>query len=268
MADMMNLKFKSKHKPDIIERLKNDSSGVSRFKTLRILFSFSLLILGGLVAFKLGSQGSEAAPIIFFGVFFLFVFSFFGLGKATRKKAKLDFATELLEGVGAEVSPFTKSELELDLSNYDESRKAFWRGKSMYGNPKAKYSDKWLTLSMVLAEGSAVRIQLESKVKTKSGGIMREKRRLFVKFLPNPDRYDMPRVLKHLHRLEREVKGTARRCLSNPPEDLHSHADLNDGTIRVRVTQWDAEIINSEIVEILRTIVHFFDHHRMRDARL
>ena len=73
--------------------------------------------------------------------------------------------------------------------DYNAAGNQYWEGRSLHGNPKYRYADRWLALRFALADGSLVRVARKADVKTKKGSVMRHKRRLFVALDPHPARH-------------------------------------------------------------------------------
>lgn len=184
-------------------------------------------------------------------------------GKIKRAHEKVAFARELHDRLADELHPRRSVILDFDLRHYDEASKKIWTGRSIAGNPKHKYSDKWLHYRAVLADGTKLDIVRQAGVKTKKGNVVKEKRRLFLELTPNPRRYAL--ALLKQERPARRLRArleAATGAFHNDPEEFHARVQGAGDTLRVKVTQEDAPILAQEVVTIIEEVVRFLQELR------
>lgn len=188
--------------------------------------------------------------------------------KVKRAREKVAFARELHDRLADELHPRRCVILDFDLRHYDEASKKIWTGRSIAGNPKHKYSDKWLHYRAVLADGTKLDIVRQAGVKTKKGAVVKEKRRLFLELTPNPRRYALS-LLKHerpARRLRARLEA-ATGAFHNDPEEFHARVQGAGDSLRVKVTQEDAPILAQEVVTIVEEVVRFLQELRGAKAQ-
>jgi hypothetical protein len=187
---------------------------------------------------------------------------FFGVAAARRVltlrrrvAGKLAFVSELASLLRDDLSPRAPLRVRLDLRGYEHPSKLERTARSSAGRTKEYYSDKWLHLRIVLAEGSAVEIVRQAGVKEKSGRILSEKRRLAVSLRPSASRYGaVARPLAHALSSAEAVE-TGRRLFRKPPEVFGVRVSEAEGVVTVRVSQRDVEFTAVEAVSLVAHIV-------------
>lgn len=172
-----------------------------------------------------------------------------------RKVAKLEFAAELVHALQAEVAPGRKVKVHFNPESYDRAGTRYWSGRSQHGNTKHRYADLWFDLAFTLPEGTGVRLQRHADVKTKKGSIQGEKRRLRVQVLPNRRAWKGFRGWDGLRPL---LQLNISEGFHNAPEDLQVRPKAQeDGAIRIKVEQRDADIKPREAMLVLETVLLF-----------
>lgn len=185
------------------------------------------------------------------------------MGKLKRAREKVAFARELHDRLQDELHPRRSVILDFDLRHYDEKSKLVWSGRSIAGNEKLKYSDKWLHYRAVLADGTKLEIVRQAGVKTKKGSVVKEKRRLLLELVPNPRRYALSLLQQErpARRLRARLEA-ATGAFHNDPEEFHARVQGSGDALRVKVTQEDAPILANEVVTIVEEVVRFLQELR------
>jgi hypothetical protein len=199
-------------------------------------------------------------------VCFMFTLAFgFMRGNAVpRQEAKLEFTRSLLLALADDLHPLAKHHLSFDPRHYDIASKRTWTGRSAAGRYKARYTDKWLELEVVLADGTRLRLRCQAGLKEKRASIVSEKRRVFVAVQPDAVRYDLAAIGRDLAQLKKRFKAAGRETTGAADERFHVHPRLDDGVIRVRVTQMDAPISVAEVLRLVEAIVGYVGEHALR----
>lgn len=209
-----------------------------------------------------GGMAMVVAPLKFLLPMALVVTLIFGfvrclrLGRLLgRVSTKLAFVQGLAARLRDDLNPRAPMRVRLDLRGYEHPSKLERTARSSAGRKKEYFSDKWLHLRFVLAEGSAVEIVRQAGVKEKSGSVVSEKRRLAVSVRPNPARYgDVGKALAAAL-TSAAFTETARRGFPNAPEVFGVRATEGEGVVTVRVTQHDADFAPEEVVALLGCIL-------------
>ncbi|MCO5170289.1 MAG: hypothetical protein M9894_28470 [Planctomycetes bacterium] len=209
-----------------------------------------------------------APPLGIFGGIIAGVFYWRKRDKLNRARDKVAFARELHERLEDELHPRRAVVLDFDLRHYDEKGKQVWSGFSSAGNPKYRYSDKWLHYRAVLADGTRLEVVRQAGVKVKKGNVVKEKRRLLLSLTPHPRRYAME-LLKE-ERPNRRLRARLQAAVGafhNDPEEFHARVDGGGGSLRIKATQEDAPILAAEVVTIVEEVVRFLQELRGPGAR-
>ena len=227
--------------------------------------------IGTLIVILVVVLASLAAPVagLFFGLMglLLVVLSSTARWQAVdRKRAKVNFTVGLLDLLRDDLHPDAKVRVNFDLRHYAAGGKQIWRGLSSAGNLKVKYSDKWLHLSGVLADGTQIRITRQAGIKVKKGSVVREKRRLFLRVVPSPARRAALGTSRLAQRLVGEVKEAVSRGFHDRPEALRANVTRDGGALVVKVVQEDAPILPEEVILLLDTTVRFLSRPGGRKA--
>jgi len=122
--------------------------------------------------------------------------------KLKRQDERVDFFRDLSERLRPDLHPKAVLRFSLDLRGAALAEKKIWSGRSPHGNPKAKYDDPWLRLSVELADRSRLSVLYREKVKTKSGSVMKTTHKLRIKLKPHPRVYDLPAARGRLRTLQ------------------------------------------------------------------
>lgn len=218
---------------------------------LAILIGGGGLSLGATIA----TEGAAAVVLVFALIIGVIVLVG-GINQSSRRSAKVHFLRHLIESLADELHPKAKVHVRFDLRHYDAEGNKIWSGKSPHGNAKHKYSDKWLHLDVRLADGSEVRIVRQAGIKTKSGNIQKEKRRVFLSFEPNPWLYRLPPGATHAE-LAKRLREKIPLALHDLPEDFQVKLDGGDGKFRLKFMQEDAPILPDEVVYAVREMLAY-----------
>lgn len=214
-----------------------------------------------------GAACFVVGPIALVATLFALIIYLGKRGKLARAWKKVQFTRELHALLVDELHPRRSVVLDFDLRHYDEGRSPVWSGRSVYGNRKYKYSDKWLHYRGVLADGTKLSMMRQAGIKTKKGAVVKEKRRLFLEIMPNPSRYslslvDDPRAARALrNRLQ-----VATDAFHDTPEDFHARVQGGGRGLRVKVTQEDAPILAGEVTAIIEEVMRFLQGLRQPAA--
>lgn len=216
--------------------------------------------LGVLVA--QGAFFALVPPLAFLVPMGLLVTLAFGFAAALRRRRlhrrvveKLDFVAGLARLLRDDLNPRAPMRLRLDLRGYEDPSKLERTERSSAGRKKEYFSDKWLHLHLVLAEGSVVEIVRQAGVKEKNGTVVSEKRRLEVRMRPSPKRYGAlgPALAEALS--GPAFEGVARRFFADQPEVFRARATEAEGVVVVRVSQYDADFHPEEVRDLLACIL-------------
>ena len=247
---MMLLEFKDR--PHALPAFVTQAENVLRDLKRKWLFFFVGFLLLAALANTLGWFVLGREFILFGGFVTLMVsfFAFVGRRQGIRRTAaKVDFLRGLVDELMPDLHPRAKVSLALDLDMYNQTRKRTWSGRSIYGNPKFKYSDRWLRMRFRLADYTEVRLVRHAAVKTKSGAIMKEKRRLTLTLHPNPERYYLRESDR---RLQKAMLDAVQDSFHDPPEELKIRLARDTAGWGVRLTQLDAPILPREVFAMLQ----------------
>ncbi len=265
MTAVRDIKFKP-HKADKLFRVLDGVMAETRKKRLiRDLLTTAVLVAVAVISFAVFQLAGAPDDSDIFGipVAILLLVAALGYGGRAvvhRKNDKVEFTKELLASLREELMPGKRVRMRLDLRFYEHDTKLFWTGESQFGNPKAKYSDKWLAFEGTLAEGSTVAVRRQAGIKTKSESIMREKRRLFLTVEPNPNRYQLERM--DMAQLKRGLKSAVGQLFHDPPEKFHFRPELHSGRLKIKVTQLDAPILAEEVMVVLQCVFSFLAEYQ------
>ena len=234
-----------------------------------VVFGCAGIVITNVLILSAIDGGGEEAGNFYAGIIGISVLAIVSLFMTTKRlkrmRLKVRFLGELLMRLRPELHPTGKSSLRFDLRFYDTKR-PFWTGRSSHGNRKAKYSDKWLHLKVLLADGSILRIVRQAGIKTKKGAIVREKRRLFLTLMPG-SRYrlvttDGPVVDANL--LKGRLKHVVATSFHDPPEEFHVVPQLTECKWHVRVTQLDADILVDEVIALITQMMTLLNRAPLR----
>lgn len=182
-------------------------------------------------------------------------------GGAARLSAKVDFVKALVHELSFDLHPRARASLSVDLGAYDAPGKLERTARTSSGKTKQYFTDKWVHLGCVLADGTRVRAVRQQGIKRKTGSVVREKRRLFLTIQPNPRRYP-PLSPQALDRIRHDVKAAIVQRFHNPPELVHVHLADRGGKLELVVAQEDAEILATEVVHLLGVALRVLSQHR------
>jgi hypothetical protein len=234
--------------------------GTSRPEVKRRLVFAIAHVAGVLVAvFALALSVEAVRFLVPFATLVTLIYGFVRVRRVRRLYDRLGHKLAFVQGLAArlrdDLNPRAPMRVRLDLRGYEHPSKLERTARSSAGRKKEYFSDKWLHLRFVLAEGSAVEIVRQAGVKEKSGSVVSEKRRLAVSVRPNPARYgDIGKALTAALATAAFTEN-ARRGFPNAPEVFGVRATEGEGVVTVRVTQHDADFAPEEVVALLGCIL-------------
>jgi hypothetical protein len=167
-----------------------------------------------------------------------------------RVQEQLSFVIALLDALADDHHPDRKVGVLLDTEGLTSAKRT-WTGRSIHGNPKRRYDDRWLELRFVIVDGTAFRLRMRADVKTKYSNdlILKVKRRMDLRVRPPVARVFDPQ----------DVQDAARDAIAlafhDPPEKLRVVATGGAGVARVGVTQLDAPIFPDEVVSLAAAVL-------------
>jgi hypothetical protein len=261
VAEQLSDRFRPSGLAEALEQLALASRAAWR-RTWAVLAVFALAALAGLVALE-GATGEGVGFGVGLAALVIGGIATYGLVRRQRlTEQKLTFALGLCDRLADDFHPAGKIAVEVDLRPYDRAPNRYWSGRSLHGNAKYKYADRWLVLKFALADGSRVRLHRKADVKTKKGSVQRHKRQLYVRVAPNPERYGAgPWDLSVLDGL---VQTAVARQFHDPPEELRVRARAaGASSIDLKITQLDAEILPDEVVALLDATLSAVHLHRL-----
>jgi hypothetical protein len=226
-----------------------------------ILFSLPVIFIGHWLYFN--ATGSVWVVPIIGGVIILMIV-LRQLDRYRRKRNKIQFISEIMNGLQVDLHPRRKVRMEIDIRPYDHGAKLIWSGQAPGGKPKEKYRDKWLSIDVMLADGTKLEIRREIGIKTKSGSVQTEKRRLFLSIVPNPKRYDLTQIAADADKLRKRLKDALHALFETHPDDFHVHVDPAVGGLRIKVSQETAPIIAEEVMKLVHALIGFLAARRAR----
>jgi hypothetical protein len=179
-----------------------------------------------------------------------------------RVQEQLAFVITLIEALADDLHPAHKVAVRLDTEGLTQGKRT-WTGRSIHGNTKRRYADRWLDLRFVLVDGTACRLRMRADVKTKYANdvILKVKRRMDLRVRPPKRRTFDP------HDVEDAARDAIRLAFHDPPEKLRVVASSDGGVARVGVMQLDAPILPDEVVSLTAAVLTAASAHRGADAR-
>jgi hypothetical protein len=155
-----------------------------------LLFQVSYFLgLLGLFALFAGWVAFGAIPLAFVTV--LFTWGFYRRQVTTHelRQRRLTWLDALLRSLRDDLAPTEKLRVRYGVQPSDSWLNAVKSTKSAAGNTKRYYRDRWLRVRCVLADGTRVRIRMQSAAKRKKGTILREQSTLILQVTPPAGRY-------------------------------------------------------------------------------
>lgn len=149
---------------------------------------------------------------IFGGLFVLMLSALLGLLPAQKLQQQddmLEFVRDLCARLAPDVHPKAQLRFSVDMRGHRLSEKVVWSGRSMHGNAKYRYLDRWLKLQVRLADRSALTVRRRVMTKTRKGAVMKQVCKLTLKLRPDPRVYDVALVRDRLAHEERMVVSPA-----------------------------------------------------------
>jgi hypothetical protein len=215
---------------------------------------FDAIVVGGV-------SGAVAGTVVGLGVCLVEVLTL-GLGGAItramtrgayeRVQQQFTFVIALIDALVDDLHPAHKVAVLLDTEGLTP-RKRIWTGRSMHGNPKRRYADRWLDLRFVTVDGTAFRLRMQADVKTKYANdlILKVKRRMDLRVRP-PER---GRRDFDPHEVEDAARDAIALAFHDRPEKLRVRASSDGGVARVGVMQLDAPIFPDEVVSLAAAVL-------------
>lgn len=174
--------------------------------------------------------------------------------------AKIDFVSQFTREFADDFHPAGKVHYHIDLRAYDVEDKRYWTGRSTHGNTKFRYADKWFRAKFYLADGTCVIVERRADVKVRKGQVVKDKRRLYLKVIPNAKTFGGgPYTGTDLDQM---VRQTVVDSFHDPPEGLKvaREGDRPD-LIALKVTQLDADFLGREVLVLVEAVLLYL---RMR----
>jgi hypothetical protein len=227
-------------------------------------------VLVGLVVFGLGTfiaatGGSDAIGGICVMLFMVAVFAsifFFGARQRLQRiQAKIDFAKGVTDALADDYHPARKIHYYMDLRPYDAEDKKYWSGRSMHGNSKYKYLDRWFRQKFWLIDGTRVVVERKADHKVRKGSLIRHKRRVYVKVYPSEKTFG-PGPWQGDDDLEMMVKQAVNDSFHDPPEVLRIRRQGPRDHVGIALTQLDAPILPKEVVALVESILLYLQMKR------
>jgi len=254
------LRFRRDYIHKALEPLEYQLSRDARSATTMVLVIVALILGFMVLLWSLVEFDEDTAEMFLgasvLGLFFAGGAIFSAVGKHGRKSKKLVFLRELLEELRPELHPRKMVRVRFDLRHYDH-KDPIWTGTSTHGNPKAKYSDKWLQVRAVLADRSQVEIVRQAGLKTKKGSLVKEKRRLTLTITPPHDSREI--FEKGKKTLGTELNNSLHAYFHDRPEAFKVASRKRAGALKIKAMQLDAPFLAQEVTSLLRAVYgHFY----------
>lgn len=248
--------------PERVEQLRAHVRSEARFGCVTGLLVVGVpigLVVGGFAWFD---EDAIGFPL----TFAIMIFIFGGIAwmnyrsRVHSAKAKVDFVDGVLREFQDDVHPASKLHYHVDLRPYDADDKRYWSGTSQHGNSKYRYDDRWFRAKLHLVDGTAVVLERRADVKVRKGSVVKDKRRLYVKVMPNAKTFGSGPYQGT--DLEKMVEQTIREAFHDPPEGLKiaREADRPD-LVALKVTQLDADFLPREVLVLVEAVLLYL---RMR----
>jgi hypothetical protein len=236
---------------------------ISRSKLRYALFTALVAGCSGVIQWQV-----PTATLFPFAVFTLVLTAIFYSGRRdgfAREQAKVRFLSELFALLRDELHPRAPVRFDFDLSAYDAGGKLRNETRSAAGNAKRYFSDKWLRVRVVLADGSRLSVVRQAGVKTKKGSVVNESRRLVVSLVPKLDQGSPVDWDKYAHTFFSHVRGRRPRSPlggTGPAVDVSA----NERGLVVRVKQVDVDFEAAQVVAFAEALLRVVAsvHHRKR----
>ncbi len=235
----------------------------------RNLFLIAGLIAGillvGIGTFAVVMGGSDAiggvCMMTFMVTIFGAIFFFAAYQRIGRIQAKVDFAKGVTEALADDYHPARKIHYYMDLRAYDAEDKKYWSGRSMHGNAKYKYLDRWFRQKFWLIDGTRVVVERKADHKVRKGALIRHKRRVYVKVYPGEKAFG-PGPWAGDDDLEMMVKQAVDASFHDPPEVLRIRRQGPRDHVGIALTQLDAPILPGEVVALIESILLYLQMKR------
>ena len=216
------------------------------------------VIMLGLGTFIGATGGSDAIGGICVMLFMVTIFSsiifFAALGRLKKIRTKVAFAKGITDALADDYHPARKIHYYLDLRPYDADDKQYWSGRSMHGNSKYKYLDRWFRQKFWLIDGTRVVVERKADHKVRKGSLIRHKRRVYVKVYPSEKSFGAG-PWQGDDDLEMMVKQAVRASFHDPPEVLRIRRQGPRDHVGIALTQLDAPILPEEVVALVESIL-------------
>jgi hypothetical protein len=225
---------------------------IARSKTRFAVFFAVVAGASGLVQWQI-----PTAPLFPFALFTLLLTALVYSGRRdgyAREQAKVRFLSELFALLRDELHPRAPVRFDFDLSAYDASGKLRKETRSAAGNAKRYFSDKWLRVRVVLADGTRLSVIRQAGMKTKKGKVVSESRRLVVSLVPNLGKASPVDWGRHADALTSRARG---RLHGNAPAAASPsvHVIANERGIVARVRQVDVDFEAAQVVAVVEALL-------------
>ncbi|MEZ4322886.1 MAG: hypothetical protein R3F61_35800 [Myxococcota bacterium] len=214
-----------------------------------------LVVMAVVFAITVGGDAVGAVCSIggFLGIFGCIV-AFTMRSRINAIAEKVEFAKAITEALADDYHPARKINYYLDLRPYDANDKQYWSGRSMHGNSKYRYRDRWFRQKFVLIDGTRVVVERKSDHKVRKGSLIRHKRRVYVKVYPNAATFGAG-PYEGTENLETMVREAIRASFHDPPEVIRVRREGPRDHISLAVTQLDAPILGREVVALVEAVL-------------
>ena len=215
-------------------------------------------IFFGLTGFIWTAGGSDAVGgicmVAFMVTLFSSIFVFAAYQRVGRIQKKVDFARGVTKALADDYHPARKIHYYLDLRPYDADDKQYWSGRSMHGNSKYKYLDRWFRQKFWLIDGTRVVVERKADHKVRKGSLIRHKRRVYVKVYPSEKSFGAG-PWQGDDDLEMMVNQAVRTSFHDPPEVPRIRRQGPRDHVGIALTQLDAPILPEEVVALVESIL-------------
>jgi hypothetical protein len=242
---------------DELERVARDIASrsakrIGRSKRRFLFFALAIVGIAGLAQWAF-----DETPIVPFGFFgLIFTAVFYGERRSgyAREQATVRFLSELFGLLRDELHPRAPVRFDFDLSAYDAGGKLRKETRSAAGNAKRYFSDKWLRVRVVLADGTRLSVIRQAGVKTKKGSVVNESRRLVVSLVPNLGQASPVDWGRHADALTSRARARLHAsALQTASPSVHVIA--NERGIVARVRQVDVDFEAAQVVAVVEALL-------------
>ena len=244
--------------PGLAAELRNDVVQLQRARWMRVLkWAVGL----GAICVGFGLLSIIAGVVL--GMIACVVLLFVAAGSPQKTYENLIWTAELLDALAPELHPRARLYLRLDLRRYDDKAFLTRSYTSSRGRAKSAYRSRWFTLETTLADGTYLMLERTSSVKTKSGAVTADRRKLTVSGRANPRRYKLADRQHQQRRLDVFVQAALVRFHDRPEGTKLKPAPTTADRFGVQVVQDDAPFLVREVIGVIGALVAFLGEQRV-----